>query len=110
MLAITRRLPTWKGLGRIPIALRDWYLRRPRRPVEVNVWGERMRLAPDQFVDGRLLFGPQFYEAAELHLLISLRHLDDVFVDVGAHVGLPTDRRSCDSSERSSQSSTTSGR
>lgn len=88
LLAITRHLPTWKGFGRLPIWLRQWYLRRPRPPVEVNVGGVLLRLSPGQFVDGWLLFGPQFYEARELRALMALLRSGDVFVDVGAHVGL----------------------
>lgn len=47
-----------------------------------------MLLHPEQFVDGWLLFGPQFYEPNELKFIESTLQPGDVFVDVGAHIGL----------------------
>lgn len=75
-------------MGRIVIALRRCYLRRGRSAVEVDVEGARLRLDPHQFVDGWLLFGPQFYEAEERRSLLAQVRPGSQFVDVGAHVGL----------------------
>lgn len=88
MLAITRRLPAVKGAGRIANYLRLIYLRRHRSVVRASVRRFTMALDPHEFVDGWLLFGPQFYEDGELRFLE--RHLepDDVFLDIGAHIGL----------------------
>lgn len=87
LLAITRRLPRVKGAGRVADAARAFYERRPRPLVEASVFGLRMRLRPGQYVDGWLLFGPQFYEPLGV---AAMRRLvpGDVFLDIGAYAGL----------------------
>jgi len=47
-----------------------------------------MRLRPEQFVDGWLLFGPGFYEDAELRYVEGALREGDTFVDIGAYLGL----------------------
>lgn len=85
--AVTTRLPTIRGSGRLVRVLMRLYLRRQRPVVEANVDGHLMELRPGQYVEQWLLFAPQFYERRELRSLT--RHLrpGDTFVDIGAHVG-----------------------
>lgn len=86
--SFTTRLPRMKGAGRIANYLRRFYARRPRDPVAADVRGMRLRLRPDEFVDSWLLFGPQFYEHEEIRFLELALGPGDVFLDVGAHLGL----------------------
>lgn len=47
-----------------------------------------MRLDPAEFVDGWLLFAPQYYERDELSAITSSLRRGDIFADIGAHVGM----------------------
>jgi FkbM family methyltransferase len=86
--ALGRALPKVRGAGRVGNLLRDVYARRPRPRVIAEVRGATFELDPMENVDGSLLFFPQLYDRRELdHLLPRLRP-GDVFVDVGAHIGL----------------------
>lgn len=86
--AITRRLPPVRGAGRIANAARDFYARKPRGRLVVEVLGIPMELDPAENVDGSLLFSPGLYDRRELALLERRLRPGDVFVDVGAHLGL----------------------
>lgn len=88
LTALTTRLPRIKGAGRLAMLARRWYLRRPRVPVVACVEGVRMRLDPREYVDGWLLFGPQFYEQDERRALLHELPPNAAFLDVGAHLGL----------------------
>jgi len=87
-LAVTRRLPYMKGAGAVANALKRVYTRRRRPEVEVDVLGMRMRLEPNEVVDRDLLFAPQLYDRPQLDLLRRRLHRGDVFLDVGANVGV----------------------
>lgn len=88
MRAVTTRLPRVRGAGFLTHTLMRLYLRKPRPPVDAGVLGFKMCLDPSEFVDRALLFYPQFWDPQELGFLA--RHLrpGDVFLDVGAHIGL----------------------
>lgn len=58
------------------------------RVVATDVHDFSMRLATSDFVDLHLLFVPQFYEAEELAFVRAMLEPGDVFIDIGAHVGL----------------------
>lgn len=86
--ALGRLLPGVRGAGRLGNVLRDLYARRPRPPVVASVRGAALELDPAENVDGSLLFVPQLYDRKELDLLLGRLRPGDVFVDVGAHIGL----------------------
>lgn len=88
MLTLTHRLPRVKGAGRLPNILRVLYLRKRRAPVRPTFRGFDLLLDPHEFVDGWLLFGPQFYEDAKLEFLRGHLRPGATFVDLGAHIGL----------------------
>lgn len=87
-LAVTRRLPRTRGAGTIAHLLMRLCADRLPSTMSAHVLGFDMRLVPAEFVDRALLFYPQFWDPEELgHLRRALRP-GDVFVDVGAHIGL----------------------
>jgi FkbM family methyltransferase len=87
LLALTRRLPNSRPSRAVARALRKLYLRRPRADVECDMEGARMRLAPSDYVEGQLLFGPQLYEGEERDFVRSHLAPGDTFLDLGSHVG-----------------------
>lgn len=90
LLSFTRRLPRIKGAGVFANALKKVYLRKDREEVQANVLGFKMRLDPAECVDGGLLFYPQLYDHHEIAFLKEGLGPGDVFLDVGAHIGLYT--------------------
>lgn len=76
------------------------YLRRPRGPVVTTVSGIQMELRPSEYVERWLLFAPQFYEHGELRFVRRRLRDGDVFVDIGAHIGLYSLIASCVVGER----------
>jgi FkbM family methyltransferase len=91
-LKILRTLGAWlppvTGAGLLGNVLRDFYARRQRQRVVVDVLGVQMDLEPSENVDGTLLFCPQLYDRRELAALLPVLGPGDVFVDVGSHIGL----------------------
>jgi len=58
------------------------------KPIDIEAVGARMRLYPrNNVVEKRLLFTPQYFDAAERALLRRRLPDDCVFIDVGASVG-----------------------
>ena len=88
--SLSRRLPRVRAARYLARRLRKFYLRRPREDVVAEVAGQRMRLSPADYVEGQLLFAPQFYEYDEREYVRAQLRAGDVFVDLGAHVGLYT--------------------
>lgn len=90
VLAITRNMPRIRGLNRLADLARRAYVRKRRPPVTVEVLGSMMQLDPHDYVDSWALFYPHIFDRAELHYV--RRHLapGDVFVDVGANIGIYT--------------------
>jgi FkbM family methyltransferase len=86
--AFTLRLPRWTGAGIVGNVVRDFYARRERPCVVTPVQGVLMELDPSENVDGSLLFCPQLYDRRELAMLLPALAPGDVFVDVGAHIGV----------------------
>jgi FkbM family methyltransferase len=86
--SLTTRLPRVTGAGIVGNVVRDFYARRERPRVVVPVQGALMELEPSENVDGSLLFCPQLYDRRELAALLPALVPGDVFVDVGAHIGV----------------------
>jgi len=86
--SFTTRLPRLTGAGILGNVARDFYARRERPRVVVPVQGVLMELDPSENVDGSLLFCPQLYDRRELAALLPELVPGDVFVDVGAHIGV----------------------
>lgn len=86
--SITTRLPRVTGAGILGNVARDFYARRERPRVVAPVQGVLMELDPSENVDGSLLFCPQLYDRRELAALLAALRPGDVFVDVGAHIGV----------------------
>jgi FkbM family methyltransferase len=88
---LCRRLPThWLG-RRLALLLRHRSKHTARGPLDVEALGVRLRLHPeDNFCENRLLFMPQFYDAAEFAFLARVLRADSGFVDIGANIGIYT--------------------
>ena len=89
ILAMTRRCPdSWTGRRRA-FALRSLAMNLlGERPADVEAMGVNMRLYPrNNMCEKRLLFTPQYFDAAERHLIASRIREDFTFIDVGANVG-----------------------
>lgn len=63
------------------------YLRKPREAAVADVLGLKMKLQPEQCVDGGLLFYPQLYDRYEIQFLREYLQPGDTFLDVGANIG-----------------------
>lgn len=89
VLGMTRRLPDgWFG-RRAALLLRRFGMALLRHPLDVTVYGARMRLYPFANVcERRVLFTPQFFDPTERALLNARASDGFTFVDVGANVGI----------------------
>jgi FkbM family methyltransferase len=89
LLRFTRkRSPGWLG-KRLAFMMRSAAIRRLKgRPLDVEVFGAKMRLYPyDNVCERRILFTPQYFDLSERQFL-SERITDDfVFIDIGANIG-----------------------
>jgi FkbM family methyltransferase len=85
---VGQRLPNnWPGL-RFSGWLRSLLKRTSRRPIDVTVLGQRMRLRlADNACERRLMVTPQFFDPIELDVLRSVVRDNFHFVDLGANVG-----------------------
>lgn len=89
VIAATRRLPEgWLG-RRLALLLRRLGMAFLRHPLDVTVYGVRMRLYPFANVcERRVLFTPQFFDPRERALLNARITGNFTFIDVGANVGV----------------------
>ncbi len=85
----TRRLPDRWATRRIAHILRRLAIRSLRgAPVDVEAFGTRMRLYPDNnLCEKKVLFTPQFFDPEEFAFLRSRMRDDLTFIDIGASVG-----------------------
>ncbi len=88
MMFVGRHLPDLPhATAVINRVLKPIYLRKPREAAIADVLGLKMRLQPEQCVDGGLLFYPQLYDRAEIAYLRESLKPGDTFLDVGANIG-----------------------
>jgi FkbM family methyltransferase len=90
LTVLTRRLPeTWLG-RRLALWLRKPVIRAVKdNPVDTSVLGFRMRLRlHDNVSEKRILFTPQFFDAAELALLKTRARSGFCLLDIGANAGI----------------------
>lgn len=86
-LSMTHRLPRIPGVARITNLVRKFFLRKPRLPVVADLFGVRVVLDPNDWLEGQFIFNPQTYEHAEIRYLQRRLREGDLFVDAGAHIG-----------------------
>ncbi len=88
IMKLVRQMPdSWLG-RRLAFLLRRAVVTSLNHPLDVEVFGQRMRLSPFNNVsEKRILFTPQFFDFAERALLAQRLREDMIFVDVGANVG-----------------------
>ena len=79
------KLPFFSGI--VNRGLKPLYNRKVRDLVISDVLGRKMELNPAECVDGNLLFCPQLYDYIEIDFLLNNLDSNDVFVDVGSHIG-----------------------
>jgi FkbM family methyltransferase len=85
-LALAHRLPQW--LSPLVKPLRRPVKYRVSTPMDVQVWGLKLRLMPrGNLSELKLIAAPQLFDAAERALLASCLEPGRVFVDVGANAG-----------------------
>src|SRR5918998_1212233 len=84
-----RGLPDRWATRRIAHVLRRLVIRRlGGAPVDVEAFGTRMRLYPDNnLCEKKVLFTPQFFDPEEFAFLRSRMREDLTFIDIGASVG-----------------------
>jgi FkbM family methyltransferase len=93
VIGLTRTLPeTWLG-KRVAFAARRIALARLHTPLDVDVFGRKLRIHPeDNVCEKRVLFTPQFFDPVERQVLASAveakRGAGFTFVDLGANVGV----------------------
>lgn len=88
-LEYTRTLPKKWLAQRLVYLLRTFAIRSLRgEPLDVTVFGVRMRLFPDNnMCEKRILFMPQYFDPIELGILEKRIGENFCFIDIGANVG-----------------------
>jgi len=86
-LSMTHRLPRVPGVARITNLVRKFFLRKPRLPVVGDLFGARVILDPNDWLEGQFIFNPQTYEHMEIRYLQKTLREGDLFLDAGAHIG-----------------------
>jgi FkbM family methyltransferase len=79
------------GMYRLMILLRHGLKHSLQTPVDVTIWGLRLRLMPrGNMSETKLLYGPQFFDPEERSFLARRLHAGSTFVDVGMNAGIYT--------------------
>ena len=85
---ITRRLPPMRGSGRIAdILIKLFGFARGGKRL-IDAFGFQFELETGECVDSKVIFYPQIYDRREFHQVESLLNAGDVFVDIGANIGI----------------------
>jgi FkbM family methyltransferase len=89
VIRLTRSVPeTWLG-KRIAFAARRLALAGLKSPLDVDVFGRKLRVHPeDNVCEKRVLFTPQFFDPVERQVLAAAIRDGFTFVDLGANVGV----------------------
>jgi FkbM family methyltransferase len=88
ILRATRALPDTRFKRRVAFALRRLVAAPLSHPLDVEVFGRRMRLAPfNNVAEKRILFTPQYFDAEERAFLATRAGDGFVFLDIGANIG-----------------------
>lgn len=87
-LSVCHSLPAIRPLQQLGLALRRPLKYGLDHPVDVEIWGLRLRLMPyGNISEGRLLFVPQFFDRMERRALARFLKPGCVFFDIGANAG-----------------------
>ena len=87
-LKVARAFPGGWPWSRLALVARRLARRRLTGPVDIRLWGHRLRLFPDRSVsEARILFLPRSWDRAERALLKRWMAPGFTFVDVGANAG-----------------------
>jgi FkbM family methyltransferase len=88
ILRLTRAMPDTWFKRRVAFVLRRLVATPLSHPLDVEVFGRRMRLAPFANVaEKRILFTPQYFDAEERAVLAARAGEGFVFLDIGANIG-----------------------
>ncbi|HSM20259.1 MAG TPA: FkbM family methyltransferase [Hyphomicrobiales bacterium] len=88
IVRLTRQLPDTWFKRRLAFVLRRLVVMPLSRPLDVEVFGRRMRLEPfNNVAEKRILFTPQYFDAEERALLAERADDGFVFLDIGANIG-----------------------
>ena len=91
IIRLTRALPDSWLKRRVAFALRRLVIVALDHPLDVEVFGQRMRLSPfNNVAEKRILFTPQFFDALERQYLADIAGDGFVFLDIGANIGAYT--------------------
>lgn len=86
LMAASHRVPA--PLSRLVVALRRPIKYGVHHPLDVVLWGLKLRLLPrGNATEGKLLFAPQLYDREEFALLAAELRPGGLFVDIGANAG-----------------------
>lgn len=88
-----RRFAAGRGRGylgtRAAFAARKLALARLNGPVDIEVFGHKVRVDPSaNLAEKRVLFTPQYFDPKERDLLRRALPADAIFIDIGANVGM----------------------
>ncbi len=90
-LALLHSLPAGAGWRRVALWLRKPLKNKLPDPVDVTVWGLKLRLRPQgNLSEQRLIFMPQYLDRLERDLLARELSQGGVFFDIGANAGVYT--------------------
>jgi hypothetical protein len=86
LLRASHGMPTW--LRRLMLVLRRVIRYSVDHPLDVVIWGNRLRLLPrGNMSEAKLLLAPQLFDPSELALMALHLEKGRLFVDVGANAG-----------------------
>lgn len=89
LLSVSQNMPAnWLGRRIAFIMRRIFRIFNANNPVDVEIWGARMKLHPSgNIAEKRILFTPNFFDPIERSYLQSAFRSNFVFFDIGANIG-----------------------
>lgn len=88
--SVTAGLPRVKGLGVLLAFVANYFRRQQLPDVEVNVYGSKMLLNPNDLIGNALIFTPKYFDRLERREIGRILREGDYAVDAGANVGTYT--------------------